>query len=205
MLELKNLTFTVSAESGRTDILKDVSLSIEDKKFVVITGPNGGGKTTLAKAIMGLITPTSGQIVWNGEDITQLSIAERARKGISYGFQQPPRFKGMKVSDLLQIAAGKKMTHDEACGYDGQNAAYVERLGGEEHDEGRQHLVEHVHDGVLESAAAQDRYRGDSEHAHHDARRDAAEEQHEERRAGIGERERPGDGSSDCKLERHDA
>jgi len=117
MLELKNLTFTVSAESGRTDILKDVSLSIEDKKFVVITGPNGGGKTTLAKAIMGLITPTSGQIVWNGEDITQLSIAERARKGISYGFQQPPRFKGMKVSDLLQIAAGKKMTHDEACGY----------------------------------------------------------------------------------------
>jgi len=117
MLELKNLTFTVSAESGRTDILKDISLSIEDKKFVVITGPNGGGKTTLAKAIMGLITPTSGQIVWNGEDITQLSIAERARKGISYGFQQPPRFKGMKVSDLLQIAAGKKMTHDEACGY----------------------------------------------------------------------------------------
>ena len=117
MLELKNLTFTVTAEAGRTDILKDISLSIEDKKFVVITGPNGGGKTTLAKAIMGLITPTSGSILWNGEDITDLTIAERAQKGISYGFQQPPRFKGMKVSDLLQIAAGKSLSHEEACGY----------------------------------------------------------------------------------------
>ena len=117
MLELKNLTFTVAAEAGRTDILKDISLSIEDKKFIVITGPNGGGKTTLAKAIMGLITPTSGQIIWNGEDITGLNIAERAQKGISYGFQQPPRFKGMKVSDLLQIAAGKSLSHEEACGY----------------------------------------------------------------------------------------
>ena len=117
MLELKNLTFTVAAEAGRTDILKDISLSIEDKKFIVITGPNGGGKTTLAKAIMGLITPTSGQIIWNGEDITGLNIAERAQKGISYGFQQPPRFKGMKVSDLLQIAAGKRLSHEEACGY----------------------------------------------------------------------------------------
>ena len=117
MLELKNLTFTVAAEAGRTDILKDISLSIEDKKFIVITGPNGGGKTTLAKAIMGLITPTSGQIIWNGEDITGLNIAERAQKGISYGFQQPPRFKGMKVSDLMQIAAGKRLSHEEACGY----------------------------------------------------------------------------------------
>ena len=117
MLELKNLTFTDAAEAGRTDILKDISLSIEDKKFIVITGPNGGGKTTLAKAIMGLITPTSGQIIWNGEDITGLNIAERAQKGISYGFQQPPRFKGMKVSDLLQIAAGKSLSHEEACGY----------------------------------------------------------------------------------------
>jgi len=117
MLELKNLTFTVATESGRTDILKDISLTIEDKKFVVITGPNGGGKTTLAKAIMGLITPTSGQVLWNGEDVTNLTIAERAQKGISYGFQQPPRFKGMKVSDLLQIAAGKKISHEEACGY----------------------------------------------------------------------------------------
>jgi len=117
MLELQNLTLTVPAENGTTDILKDVSLTIEDKKFVVITGPNGGGKTTLAKVIMGLATPTSGRIRWNGEDITELEIADRAKKGISYGFQQPPRFKGMKVSDLLQIAAGKKISHEEACGY----------------------------------------------------------------------------------------
>ena len=117
MLELKNLTLTVPSENGPTDILKDVSLTVEDKKFIVVTGPNGGGKTTLAKTIMGLVTPTRGQILWNGEDITGLSIAERAKKGISYGFQQPPRFKGMKVSDLLQIAAGRKLSHNDACGY----------------------------------------------------------------------------------------
>ena len=117
MLELRNLTLTVQAENGPMDILKDVSLTVEDKKFIVITGPNGGGKTSLAKVMMGLATPTKGQIIWNGEDITSLSIAERAKKGISYGFQQPPRFKGMKVSDLLQIAAGKKLSHAEACSY----------------------------------------------------------------------------------------
>ena len=117
MLELKNLTLTVPSENGTTDILKDVSLTIEDRKFIVITGPNGGGKTTLAKTIMGLATPTAGQIFWNGEDVTDLSIADRAKKGISYGFQQPPRFKGMKVSDLLQIAAGKKLSHAQACSY----------------------------------------------------------------------------------------
>ena len=117
MLELKNLTLTVPSENGPTDILKDVSLTVEDKKFIVVTGPNGGGKTTLAKTIMGLVAPTRGQILWNGEDITGLSIAERAKKGISYGFQQPPRFKGMKVSDLLQIAAGRKLSHNDACGY----------------------------------------------------------------------------------------
>ena len=117
MLELQNLTLTVPSENGPTDILKDVSLTVEDKKFIVVTGPNGGGKTTLAKTIMGLVTPTRGQILWNGEDITGLSIAERAKKGISYGFQQPPRFKGMKVSDLLQIAAGRKLSHNDACGY----------------------------------------------------------------------------------------
>ena len=117
MLELKNLTLTVQAENGPMDILKDVSLTIEDKKFIVITGPNGGGKTTLAKVIMGLAQPTAGQIFWNGEDVTQLDISQRAKKGISYGFQQPPRFKGMKVRDLLQIAAGKKLSHAEACSY----------------------------------------------------------------------------------------
>ncbi len=117
MLELQHLTRTVSAENGPMDILKDVSLTIEDKKFVVITGPNGGGKTTLAKVIMGLVPLTEGKIFWNGEDMTELSIADRAKKGISYAFQQPPRFKGMKVSDLLQIAAGRKLSHAETCGY----------------------------------------------------------------------------------------
>ena len=117
MLEIKHLSFTVEDEKGVNHILKDVNLTVEDHKFVAVTGPNGGGKTTLAKVIMGLATPTAGQIFWNGEDVTDLSIADRAKKGISYGFQQPPRFKGMKVSDLLAIAAGKKLGHDEACSY----------------------------------------------------------------------------------------
>ena len=92
-----------------------MSLTISDNRFVVITGPNGGGKTTLAKAIMGLVQPTSGQILWNGEDVTGLSVTERARRGISYGFQQPPRFKGLKVKDLLELASGKGLTHEEEC------------------------------------------------------------------------------------------
>jgi Fe-S cluster assembly ATP-binding protein len=117
MLELRNLSLTANDENGRADILKNVSLTIGDREFVVITGPNGGGKTTLAKAVMGLAKPTSGQIFWDGEDITAATVTERAKKGISYGFQQPPRFKGMKVSDLLAVAAGKRLTHDEACSY----------------------------------------------------------------------------------------
>ena len=117
MLELKNLHFTVSDEHGEKHILNGVDLAIPDKRFVVITGPNGGGKTTLARTIMGINEATSGQIIWNGEDITSLSISERAKKGISYGFQQPPRFKGMRVRDLLDIAAGEKLGHTEACAY----------------------------------------------------------------------------------------
>ena len=117
MLELKSLCLTADDENGRAEILKNIDLTVEDRKFIVITGPNGGGKTTLAKTIMGLAAPTSGKIFWNGEDVTALSITDRARRGISYGFQQPPRFKGMKVSDLLTIAAGRKLSHDEACGY----------------------------------------------------------------------------------------
>mgnify|MGYP001664143659 CR=1 FL=1 len=109
MLTLKNLSLTAADAQGRADIVKNVSLDVEDGKFLVITGPNGGGKTTLAKLIMGLATPTGGQIFLDGEDITDLSISERAKKGIGYGFQQPARFKGMKVKKLLDIAAGKKL------------------------------------------------------------------------------------------------
>ena len=117
MLTLKNLSLTAADAQGRADIVKNVSLDVEDGKFLVITGPNGGGKTTLAKLIMGLATPTGGQIFLDGEDITGLSITDRAKRGISYSFQQPPRFKGMKVSDLLTIAAGKALSHDESCSY----------------------------------------------------------------------------------------
>ena len=117
MLTLKNLSLTAADAQGRADIVKNVSLDVEDGKFLVITGPNGGGKSTLAKLIMGLAAPTGGQILLDGEDITGLSITDRAKRGISYSFQQPPRFKGMKVSDLLTIAAGKPLSHDEACSY----------------------------------------------------------------------------------------
>ena len=116
MLEIRHLSYQVTDEAGgELGILNDVSLTISDNRFVVITGPNGGGKTTLAKVIMGLVQPTSGQILWNGEDVTGLSVTERARRGISYGFQQPPRFKGLKVKDLLELASGKGLTHEEEC------------------------------------------------------------------------------------------
>ena len=118
MLELKGLTYQVGDNGGQTDILRGIDLTIQDNAFVVITGPNGGGKTTLAKTIMGLVKPTGGQILWNGTDITALSITERAKLGISYGFQQPPRFQGLKVRDLLELASGRqKLTRDQCCSY----------------------------------------------------------------------------------------
>ncbi len=118
MLEIKNLSYQVESEGSTLNILQDISLKIEDNKFVVITGPNGGGKTTLAKAIMGLVPASGGQITWNGTDVTGLSITERAQLGISYGFQQPPRFKGLRVRDLLALASGNdSLTREECCQY----------------------------------------------------------------------------------------
>ena len=117
MLELKHITYTVSTPEGEQTILNDISIDIPDRKLIVFTGPNGGGKTTLAKVIMGLVTPTGGQILFNGQDITHLGITERAKLGSSYGFQQPPRFKGITVFDLISIASGKKLSTNEACTY----------------------------------------------------------------------------------------
>ena len=116
MIELKNVSFTAENETGSKEILKNINLKI-DYGFVVITGPNGGGKSTLAKLIAGIFTPTSGQILLDGEDITELSITERAKKGISFAFQQPVRFKGITVHDLISLATGKKIAMNEACDY----------------------------------------------------------------------------------------
>ena len=118
MLELRDLCYSVDDEAGAQDILNHISLTIPDNSLTVFTGPNGGGKTTLAKVIMGLKEPDSGAVIWNGEDITRLSITERARRGISYGFQQPARFKGIKVRDLLGIASPKKLlSKKDACAF----------------------------------------------------------------------------------------
>ena len=116
MLELKNISFTAENEDGEKQILKNVNLKIDDG-FVVITGPNGGGKSTLAKIIAGIITPTEGQILLDGEDITNLTITERAKKGISFAFQQPVRFKGITVHDLISLAAGEDISVTKACNY----------------------------------------------------------------------------------------
>ena len=117
MLELRNITYTVETETGeKLDILHDINLTI-DERFVAITGPNGGGKSTLAKVIAGIITPTSGQILLDGVDITGLSITERAQAGISFAFQQPVRFKGLTVQDLITLAAGRPISISEACNY----------------------------------------------------------------------------------------
>ena len=116
MLELKNVGYRVNDELGEKQILKNINLTL-DERFVAFTGPNGGGKSTLAKVIAGIYTPTEGRIYLDGEDITDLSITERAHKGISYAFQQPVRFKGLTVRDLINIAAGKTLKVSDACAY----------------------------------------------------------------------------------------
>ena len=119
MLELKHVSYAVPAENDSTEtkeILHDVSLTI-DERFVAITGPNGGGKSTLARVIAGIAQPTSGEIWLDGQNITNLGITERARLGISFAFQQPVRFKGITVNDLINLAAGKKLSVAEACEY----------------------------------------------------------------------------------------
>ena len=114
MLELRNICYEVAGDSDKKEILKNINLKI-DEHFVAITGPNGGGKSTLAKMIAGIIQPTSGQILLDNEDITNLSITERANKGISFAFQQPVHFKGLTVKDLISLAAGKTMSVTEIC------------------------------------------------------------------------------------------
>ena len=116
MLELKNISFSAEGENGEKEIIKDVSFTV-DERFVAITGPNGGGKSTLAKIIAGIVKPTSGRVLLDGEDVTDLSITERSKKGISFAFQQPVRFKGLTVRDLITLAAGKELSISEACDY----------------------------------------------------------------------------------------
>lgn len=116
MLELQNISYSAVNEDGTKDILRDISLEISDR-FVAITGPNGGGKSTLAKVIAGIITPTEGKVLLDGRDITALDVTERAKAGIGYAFQQPVRFKGVTVYDLLRVASGRTITVGEACEY----------------------------------------------------------------------------------------
>ena len=117
MLELKNVSFSVSDEQGQKEIIKGVDLKVAQGKFVAITGPNGGGKSTLARLIVGIEKPTAGRILYQGKDITDLNVTERAKMGISFAFQQPVRFKGIEVLDLLRLASGKRLSVGDACEY----------------------------------------------------------------------------------------
>lgn len=117
MLELKKISFEVEESQGQKEIIHQLDLTIEDGEFVVVTGPNGGGKSTLAKLIAGIEKPSSGSILFNGEDITKTSITDRANLGISFAFQQPVRFKGIHVLDLIRLAAKKNLSAADACQY----------------------------------------------------------------------------------------
>ena len=117
MLELKNVSFTVEVDGKEKNIIKNISLTVPDNKMVAVTGPNGGGKSTLAKLIAGIERVSSGKIIFNGVDITDMSVTDRAKLGIGYAFQQPVKFKGITVFDLLRIASGKKISIKEACEY----------------------------------------------------------------------------------------
>ncbi len=117
MLELQDIYFNVKADDAKKEIINGISLTVPDEKLVVITGPNGGGKSTLARLIAGIEKPTSGKIILHGEDITELSITDRAKKGIGFAFQQPVKFKGIQVFDLIRLASGKRITVAEACNY----------------------------------------------------------------------------------------
>lgn len=116
MLELQHISFSVDVDGKQKDILRDINLVIDDQ-FVAVTGPNGSGKSTLAKLIMGIEKPTEGRILHNGEDITDLAVDERARRGISFAFQQPVRFKGLDIFQLVSLAAGRELSKDTACEY----------------------------------------------------------------------------------------
>lgn len=117
MLELQNISFGVETAQGAKEIIRNLSLSFDDNRLTVITGPNGGGKSTIARLIAGIEKPDQGHILFNGEDITEMSVTDRARKGISYALQQPVKFKGLRVMDLLSVAAGRNITLDSACSY----------------------------------------------------------------------------------------
>ena len=115
MLEVRNLTFNVNENGIERSIVENISFQVNDGEMLVITGPNGGGKSTLAKVLMGIETADAGQIILDGEDITSYDINHRANAGIGFAFQQPPRFKGMTVSKLLSLAAGRDLTEPECC------------------------------------------------------------------------------------------
>lgn len=117
MLELRNLSFSVENDGVKKEIIHDLNLVVNDNTFVVVTGPNGSGKSTLAKLIVGIERPTEGRIFLDGSDITDLGITERARKGMGFAFQQPVRFKGIRVVTLLRLASGRDLSVSEACDY----------------------------------------------------------------------------------------